>query len=280
MTPPRFPDEFWSHWGDRAATGSRFGREEDSEHRPAWRRFPSLPAAAHPRATWEDDSLDAGADDFSHITAPHPLYVPRGYEPNYPYPLLIWLRGGGGNEQDLSGLMPVISDRNYFGLALHGPWTACTWTSAGFSCSQRDADLNALQAEIHDTVRRLRRRYHIHSERIYLAGSNDGAVTALYLLLRKPEWFAGAVAFGGRFPRQPHALKRFRDLRDKRVLMGVGVRDRSVSVTELVHLGRLFHAAGLDVTTRVYDAGHEVTRDMLRHIDLWIQEGIQAAQLV
>jgi phospholipase/carboxylesterase len=277
MHPPRFPDEFWSQLAHRASAAPHFSDIGDVAWDEPWDRLLGL--ADKPDGTADGDDLAAEPRSIFLTETPHALCVPQGYEPNYPYPLLIWLHGTGGNEHELTELMPDISDRNYFGLSLRGPLPA-KFAPGGFYWSDRTADLDDLQADIYEMVCLLRRTYHIHSERIFVAGHDDGAATALHLLLRKPEWFAGAIAFGGRFPRQPRALKRFRKLQEKRVLMGVGARDRLVSVADMVHVSRLYHAAGIDVTTRVYDAAHEVTREMLRDIDAWIQEGIAAGQLV
>src|SRR5438132_1708007 len=39
-------------------------------------------------------------------------FLPKGYEPNYPYPLVVFLHGFGGNEQQIMRLAPKLSRRN------------------------------------------------------------------------------------------------------------------------------------------------------------------------
>jgi predicted esterase len=94
------------------------------------------------------------------------------------------------------------------------------------------------------------------------------------LTLLRPEWFAGAVAFGGRFPSIPNPLRRYCALQGKRVLLGTGVRDRQGAMRETAKLGHLLHLAGMEVTSRVYDAGHEVDGEMLLDVDRWLMEAI------
>src|SRR6516162_6467745 len=48
-------------------------------------------------------------------------FLPTGYEPNYPYPLVVFFHGHGGDEQQVLNLAPTISRRNYLGIALRGP---------------------------------------------------------------------------------------------------------------------------------------------------------------
>src|ERR1700731_1769569 len=61
----------------------------------------------------------------SEVPAPRgwPLrtFLPTGYEPNYPYPLLVFLHNHGGSEEQILRLAPRLSRRNYISIALRGP---------------------------------------------------------------------------------------------------------------------------------------------------------------
>src|SRR5438105_786778 len=48
-------------------------------------------------------------------------FLPYGYEPNYPYPLLVFLHGNGGSEEQILRLAPRLSRRNYICIGLRGP---------------------------------------------------------------------------------------------------------------------------------------------------------------
>src|SRR5262249_41995988 len=48
-------------------------------------------------------------------------FIPRQYEPNYPYPLLVHFHARGGDEEQLLRAMPALSWRTYVGLGLRGP---------------------------------------------------------------------------------------------------------------------------------------------------------------
>jgi len=205
------------------------------------------------------------------------VYEPHGYEQNYAYPLIVWLHGEGGNERDLLRVMPMISEQNYLGISFRGTSPARGVMTGAYRWSQAAEDAADFETVLFETVRDLRRDHHVHSERVFVAGFDDGAVMALQLMLRRPEWFGGAICLAGRFSTSQHALARFRDLRKKRVLIAAGSGDRISPPRHAIDTGRLLHAAGMNVSTRVVDAEHEVTPTMLRQIDNWVMDGICTA---
>ena len=57
----------------------------------------------------------------SRRAAPHATFAPMHYEPNYAYPLLVWLHGYASNEHELRQVMPQVSMRNYVAVAREAP---------------------------------------------------------------------------------------------------------------------------------------------------------------
>jgi len=252
----RFDHEFWSNPGvddlRSQSLADLFG--------------PHVPIADHrhdsePPPYEVEPSPYAAADGLS-------LFVPDNYEPNYAYPLIVWLPGQERHE--LPSLMAHISPQNYLGLAL--THTPSLQSLAEPGRGQRDT--TALEDQLYDSVRQLRSCYHVHSERIYVAGFASGATAALSLLLRRPEWLAGAVAMHGTLPDRRRSLARFRDLQGKRVLLATGSQDHVTTANHVVRTGRLLHSAGLSVTTRIDDAGRELTPSSLRQVDHWLMESL------
>lgn len=209
-----------------------------------------------------------------------PVYVPEHYEPNYAYPLIVWLGSTRRQMQELLALTPQISTRNYVGLALDARLPASTDLSPDRLWSIAEAEGEALDRDVFETVCQTRREHHVHSERIYLAGFDAAATPALQLVLRRPEWFAGALVFGGRFPKTHCFLSRYHELRGKRILMGVGAQQPRHTVNDAVRTGRLLHAAGMDVSTRIYNSGDTASDRMLKDIDQWVMEGIYESNAV
>ena len=73
----------------------------------------------------QDDQRPAECSSVFNNLGLQPLvetrFIPRQYEPNYAYPLLVLLHARGGDEDQLVRAMPALSWRNYVGLGLRGP---------------------------------------------------------------------------------------------------------------------------------------------------------------
>lgn len=204
---------------------------------------------------------------------PHAVYLPENYEPAYAYPLVVWFHNDGGSEADLRRVMPQISNRNYIGVALRGNSTL----EKGFGWTLDENGVAGLVEDVRAVATSLRREYHIHSERIYLAGFGTGATAAVEVMLRQPDWFGGVLSLNGEFPKIDSSLDRLWSLKDKRILLATSVDCVKTKVGDVVAAGRLLYAAGMQVGTRVYqDAGHKPSKKMLRDVDSWLMDDICA----
>ena len=201
------------------------------------------------------------------------LHIPEHCERNYAYPLIVWLHGDGGSEQDIQLLMPMISERNYFGISLRGDRQCGQWM--GWSDSAQA--VSNLQNDLFAAVTELRRCYCLHTEHVYLAGFGSGATMALRMLLSRPRWFAGTIMLAGRMTAMSCPLSHFRELAGRRLLYCAGSRDRSIDVAEIGPMMRLMHAAALETTTSEFDAGHEISYEMLSNMNYWIMHGVTGA---
>ncbi len=200
------------------------------------------------------------------------IFIPEGYEENYAYPLIVWVAGPDAGEIELHRIMSQVSTRNYMGVLFRG--TDEELAAIRVPKADHDELLQACEQRLFQTVRRVRRMFHIHTERVFVAGFDQAGSLALQLGLQRPEWFAGMAAFAGRLPETPQLLARFDELRGKRVFLGAGQRDRDMPVTEVTRASRLLQSAGLRVCTRTYDADHEITRSMLTELDRWVMREI------
>ena len=202
---------------------------------------------------------------------PHSIHLPEHYEAGYAYPLVVWFHGDGSSEEEISAVMPSISERNYIGLALRGNVKA----GGGYGWSTSQESLRELTDDVESLVLSLRRERHIHSERIYLAGFGSGASAALELILHKPEWFGGAACFYGSLPPIPISKGQAQELRDKRVLLAASANSRSGNARELIAAGRLLNSSGVRIGTRFYhDAGTAPTGKMLSDINHWLMDDV------
>src|SRR4051794_24466166 len=147
--------------------------------------------------SWQTFRPEEGYYDSEVRTpAPCPIrtFAPLGYEPRYAYPLIVFLHGHGGNEEQILRLAPRVSRRNYVSIGLRGPVCLGTNRKGALGYAWGDAShLEANEDYLLQAIRQTRQHYHIHSERIYLAGFGEGATLAYRLGLTFPQLVGGVI---------------------------------------------------------------------------------------
>jgi phospholipase/carboxylesterase len=206
----------------------------------------------------------------------HALFTPLHYEPNYAYPLIVWLHGAGGTEQQLRKVMPLVSLRNYVGVAPRGTLVMDDEDAATSSyCWSQSEDQIALAAHrVMDAVDAAREKFNIARRRIFLAGMDCGGTMAFRLALRHPDWFTGVLSLGGEFPQGNMPFMRLTEARRLPVFVACGRESKTYPQAQVCDNLRLWHSAGLSVTLRQYPCGDEITADMFGDMDRWIMEQI------
>src|SRR5262249_34702213 len=85
--------------------------------------FPSYSPEIAPAAGFGDRRLDQSNLRSGRATSGGEcqlFFTPQHQEPNYVYPLLVWLHGDGDSEEQLTSAMRRISLRNYVAVATRG----------------------------------------------------------------------------------------------------------------------------------------------------------------
>jgi phospholipase/carboxylesterase len=212
----------------------------------------------------------------SEVHAPRRLpvrtFLPTGYEPRYPYPLLVFLHGQGGNEEQILRLAPRLSRRNYICIGLRGPQALGDRSDGGpaFGWGADRCPDALVEDYVFRAVEQTRRNYHVHSERIYLAGICEGATLAYRLGLNYPDRFAGVISLNGLMPRRGGPLLRLPEVRQLRVFIGHGFANAVAPLGLARDDFRLLYSAGLAVEIHTYPSNHRLHPDMLRDLNRWI----------
>lgn len=228
-------------------------------------------------------------------------FVPQRYEPNYAYPLLVMFHARGGDEHQMVRSMPAMSWRNYIGLGLRGPETSIRrehhnghgWGEAyarpdrrqirpkssmtdreiiaqTFSPDGQADPVDLVEEGVFSAIRGLRRTLHVHSERIFLVGSGEGAAVAYRLALSYPERFAGVVAINGWLPTGFRPLGRLKACRDLRFLVVHGEWNARAPIDHAREQVSMLRAGGLRVAFQTYPSAHRLTTPMLADVDTWL----------
>jgi phospholipase/carboxylesterase len=201
------------------------------------------------------------------------LFAPLHYEPNYAYPLLIWLHGPGDDERQLLRVMPWISMRNYVAVGPRAPG-AVSDTAFGGPWLRGGADLSAAEHAVFECLEIAAEKFHVAPHRVFLGGYQEGGTAAFRIGLKFPGRFAGLLSLGGPFPTTDNPLAYLEQTRKLPLFIAQGRCSELYPVEKTCEELRLFHSAGMHVTLRQYPCGDELNTQMLHDVNVWMMEQV------
>ena len=153
---------------------------------------------AKPGAPLRITSTDGNGPDYW-------VLLPPEYNPHHRYPALVTLHASGGTPEKIlrwwSGTAEkprVARQRGYILIAPELPGVRAVQSQAETSAAPARLQIGPL---LHQAVWRAlvdsRKRFHIDSDRTYLAGHGQGASAAFEIGMSHPGWFAGVVPIAG-----------------------------------------------------------------------------------
>lgn len=188
------------------------------------------------------------------------LYVPPGYRPDRPAPLVLILHGAGGDAWQMLPLLTGLADTHGF-IILSPDSRGRTW----------DVILGGYDADIRFIDRALQRvfaTYAVDPAQVAIGGFSDGASYALSLGLINGDLFTHVLAFSPGFmaPTQEHDSPRF--------FISHGVYDDVLPIRRTSRrMVPLLKKAGYDVTYREFDGPHVVPPDIVQAAIGWFIGG-------
>jgi phospholipase/carboxylesterase len=185
------------------------------------------------------------------------LYIPKLADPEKPAPLMIYLHGATGSEQQ--GIRRLSSLADELGFVLLSPGSeGQTWDAIRESYGP-DVQM------IDEALRRTFASRQIDARRIALAGFSDGASYSLGLGLSNGDLFTSVLAFSPGFI--PSGSKR---TGKPRVFVSHGTADNILPIDSCSRrlVPELKHD-GLNVTYREFDGPHTVPPEILKQAMSW-----------
>jgi phospholipase/carboxylesterase len=234
--------------------------------------FASLPTTKIESAYQvESASFSIRSLDFAHA-----WFLPLHYEPGYAYPLIVWLHRSGDDERQLVRVMPMVSMRNYLAVAPRGIRLGDEQPGSRecFGWMQTDEHIQQSEQRVFDCIEMAKRQYHVHPERLFLAGFDRGGTMAMRIAMNHPGRFAGAISLCGPFPKGRSPFGNLLAARRVGILLASGRSSAEYPASQVCEDLRLLHTAGLSVTVRQYPSAQELTPQMLADVDRWIIEQI------
>ncbi|HUY35610.1 MAG TPA: PHB depolymerase family esterase [Pirellulales bacterium] len=207
------------------------------------------------------------------------LFAPLHYEPNYSYPLLVWLHGPGDDENQLKRIMPLVSLRNYVAVSVRGPSQVHrAGGKPGYTWTRHRARVALADERVFDAIEMVQARFSVSSSRVFLAGFDCGGTMAFRLAMDHPRHFAGVLSLCGEFPAGRTPLRRLAEARRLPIFLTSGRDSRRYPPKAVCDHLRLFHSAGMQVALRQYPCGHEIAPAMLADMDRWIMEQLAGTE--
>jgi phospholipase/carboxylesterase len=177
------------------------------------------------------------------------LYVPEGYQPDHPAPLIVMLHGAGGNAQ--GGIAPFQGLAEASGCILLAPESRDrTWDVI---LSDFGPDVAFIDRALAQTFG----RYAIDPARCAVEGFSDGASYALSLGITNGDLFTHLIAFS------PGFLAPEDQRGTPRIYISHGTSDAVLPIDQCSRriVPRL-KGAGYDVNYHEFDGPHTVTADI------------------
>lgn len=187
------------------------------------------------------------------------LYVPPGYRPDRPAPLIVLLHGAGGDAR--GGIDPLLPLADSAGVLLLAPASsAATWDVIVGSFGPDVSAIDRALAHVFD-------HYSIDPARLGIGGFSDGASYALSVGLTNGDLFTHVLAFSPGFAAPGNPVGR------PAIYISHGAADR---VLPIDRTSRRLHprldAAGYEVLYEEFPDGHVVPSDHARRALSWFLE--------
>ena len=182
---------------------------------------------------------------------------------------LLVLHGTGGNEDDLLPVGRMLDPESTLlsprGKVLENGAPRFFRRLREGVFDEEDVILRA--NELADFVTEAVKEHGLDASRVVAVGYSNGANIASAMMLLRPETLRGAVLFRGQTPLVPAKLP---DLSGKAVFLSSGKVDPIVDAENAANLARMLTEAGAEVTHRVQQTGHELTRVDIDEAREWL----------
>jgi predicted esterase len=185
------------------------------------------------------------------------LYVPAGYRPDTPAPLVVALHGAGGDARN--GLLPLQAMADSAGIVLLSPGSAGrTWDVIVGGFGRDVARLDEALAAAFDRVA-------TDPARLAVSGFSDGASYALSIGITNGDLFTHVIAFS------PGFMAPAGQRGAPRIFIAHGTGDTVLPIDRCSRrVVPQLRGAGYDVDYREFDGGHVVPAEMARAAAEWL----------
>lgn len=217
-------------------------------------------------------SLVAGS-----LILPSHIKVPRDYDPEHRYDLLVGLHGFGANPGDFIKVWERFGENpEFIYVAPQAPYCLDIGGEIGFSWEKRTQDeaeyrtSRAMSEEyVLNVIEEMKTQYSI--DKVYLMGFSQGGGYTYCIGLKNPEVFAGIMPLGGWLDEEWISEETLKAGSEVPVFIGHGKDDRSVDYKAAKRANKTLTKLGYEVTFFSFDGGHAVPEEECKALVEWME---------
>jgi phospholipase/carboxylesterase len=254
---------------------ARQDSSESGEHAPSEESEPTALESSWQSELTAAGEVDSSSSGWSAALRAQTFFVPMHYEPNYRYPLIVWLHSDGFNENQACHVMPHVSTRNYVATGIRGT-QAIDASGHRYRWSDSDSAMQTAESAVLEAIERTRSQFSIHPDRVVLAGYREGGTLALQLAMQRPRQFAAAVSLGGPLVLHPHFPPDRNQLISRRLpmLWQRALHSRWYDEAAMIDEIKLVADFRPQLEVRQYRNDDEMNTAVLSDFDRWIMEHV------
>ncbi len=134
----------------------------------------------------------------SSVSLPYRIFIPRDYDPNKSYPLILTLHGGGesgtNNQTQLTNIVPNLfnsDNKEAFESIVVAPQSPGAWGNGGYGAE------NDMSKALVGLIEKVEEKYSVDKSRVYAIGLSNGGYGVWDLLIRHNDMFAAGIPICG-----------------------------------------------------------------------------------
>ncbi|MBN2080771.1 dienelactone hydrolase family protein [bacterium] len=204
-----------------------------------------------------------------------PVHLPRDYDPERAYPLIVGLHGYASSPQRFHSLYYAFAHPDFIYAAPQAPYALPMGTELGYGWLPdiQSDDLyehfsQVTQEYVLTLIDQLKARYNVSE--VYLLGFSQGCALSYLVGINNPELVSGLICYGGWLETGWFTDEQFAAARDIPVFIGYGRDDQIMGYDKAAAAMDELTRRGFTVELYGYDEGHSITADALQAAQRWM----------
>ncbi len=201
---------------------------------------------------------------------PYWIHLPKSYDANKTYTLLIGLHGFGDKAYSFTNLWKQAESEDVIFVVPEAPYAFTEGNNAGFSwmpfvpldSEMAETSFNWLNDYINNLAKDIQSKHKI--KQTWLMGFSQGAYNGYMLAFKNPKLFSGLVVCGGGLITEVIPEKDFKASKKMKVIISHGRQDKVVAFGEGQKAYDYLKAKGFDVTLQGFEGGHTVSPEAFK----------------